>query len=188
MMDLNVQVTQKENSFLSEVNQTSGETIQACFQCQKCSAGCPIAYAMDILPNQILRHIQYGHREKVLTSKTIWICASCYTCSVRCPNNIDIAKIMDILRGLALRTGVELGEKDIPLFHSVFLESIKSKGRIHELSLIIQLKSKTKDFLKDAGLGWKMFRKGKIKLLPSRLGGGKEIQEIFNDFEKGARR
>jgi heterodisulfide reductase subunit C len=188
MMDQNVQGNQKENSFLSEVNQASGETIQTCFQCQKCSAGCPIAYAMDILPNQMLRHIQYGHREKVLTSKTIWICASCYTCSVRCPNNIDIAKIMDTLRSLALRSGIEPGEKDIPLFHSVFLNTIKSKGRIHELSLIIQLKSKTKDLFKDAGLGWKMFRKGKIKLLPSRFGGGKEIQEIFNDFEKGARR
>jgi hypothetical protein len=95
---------------------------------------------------------------------------------------------MDALRNLALRSGVEPGEKDIPLFHSVFLDTIKSKGRIHELSLILQLKSKTKDFFKDAGLGWKMFRKGKIKLLPSRFGGGKEIQEIFNEFEKGARR
>jgi heterodisulfide reductase subunit C len=188
MMDLNVQVNQKENPFLSEVALASGEKIQACYQCQKCSAGCPVAYAMDILPNQILRRIQYNHREKVLTSKTIWICASCYTCSVRCPNNIDIAKIMDTLRNLALRSGAEPGEKDIPVFHSVFLDTIKSKGRIHELSLIIQLKSKTKDFLKDAGLGWKMFRKGKIKLLPSRFGGGKEIQEIFNEFEKGARR
>ena len=188
MMDLNVQVNQKENPFLSEVAQASGEKIQACYQCQKCSAGCPVVYAMDILPNQILRRIQYNHREKVLTSKTIWICASCYTCSVRCPNNIDIAKIMDTLRSLALRSGAEPGEKDIPVFHSVFLDTIKSKGRIHELSLIIQLKSKTKDFLKDAGLGWKMFRKGKIKLLPSRFGGGKEIQEIFNEFEKGARR
>ncbi len=187
-MDLNVQVNQKENPFLSEVAQASGEKIQACYQCQKCSAGCPVAYAMDILPNQILRRIQYNHREKVLTSKTIWICASCYTCSVRCPNNIDIAKIMDTLRSLALRSGAEPGEKDIPVFHSVFLDTIKSKGRIHELSLIIQLKSKTKDFLKDAGLGWKMFRKGKIKLLPSRFEGGKEIQEIFNEFEKGARR
>jgi heterodisulfide reductase subunit C len=187
-MDLNVQGNQKENLFLSEVVQASGEKIQACFQCQKCSAGCPIAYAMDILPNQMLRHIQYGHREKVLSSKTIWICASCYTCSVRCPNNIDLAKIMDALRNLALRSGTEPGERDIPVFHSVFLDTIKSKGRIHELSLIIQLKSKTKDFLKDAGLGWKMFRKGKIKLLPSRLGGGKEIQEIFNAFEKGERR
>jgi heterodisulfide reductase subunit C2 len=187
-MDLRTQVNQEENSFLSEVVQASGETLQACFQCQKCSAGCPVAYAMDILPNQVVRHIQYGHREKVLSSKTIWICASCYACSVRCPNNIDIARIMDTLRNLALRSGAEPGERDVPLFHSVFLDTIKSKGRIHELSLIIQLKSKTKDFLKDAGLGWRMFRKGKIKLLPSRFGGGKEIQEIFNAFEKGEKR
>jgi heterodisulfide reductase subunit C len=175
---------QKENAFLSEVVQASGETIQACYQCQKCSAGCPVAYAMDILPNQILRHIQYDHREKVLSSRTIWICASCYTCSVRCPNNIDIAKIMDTLRSIALHSGIKPGEKDIPVFHSVFLDTIKSKGRIHELSLILQFKIKTRDFLKDAGLGWKMYRKGKIKLLPSKFGGGKEIQEIFNTFEK----
>jgi heterodisulfide reductase subunit C len=188
MMDLTVQGNQKENSFLSEVFQASGEKIQTCFQCQKCSAGCPIAYAMDILPNQMLRHIQYGHRERVLSSKTIWICASCYACSVRCPNNIDIAKIMDALRSLALRSGAEPGERDVPVFHSVFLDTIRSKGRIHELSLILQLKSKTKDLFKDLGLGWKMFRKGKIKLLPSRFRGGKEIQEIFKEFEKGARR
>jgi len=28
-----------------------------------------------------------------------------------------------------------------------------------------------------------MYRKGKIKLLPSKFGGGKEIQEIFKAFE-----
>ena len=178
----------RENSFLLEVAQASGETLQACYQCQKCSAGCPVAYAMDILPHQVLRHIQYDHRERILSSKTIWICASCYACSVRCPNNIDIAKIMDTLRNLALRSGVEPGEKDIPVFHSVFLDTIKSRGRIHELSLIVLLKSKTKDFLKDAGLGWKMFRKGKIKLFPPKFGGGREIKEIFNTFERGAKR
>jgi heterodisulfide reductase subunit C len=178
---------QKTNSFLSEVARASGETLQACYQCQKCSAGCPVAFAMDILPNQVLRHIQYGHREKVLSSKTIWICASCYSCSVRCPNNIDIAKIMDTLRTLAMHSEFKPGEKDIPIFHSAFLDTIKSKGRIHELSLILQFKSKTKDFFKDAALGLKMYRKGKIKLLPSKFGGGKEIKEIFNAFEKGAR-
>ena len=174
-----------ENTFLSEVHQASGETVQDCYQCQKCSAGCPVAYAMDILPNQVLRHIQYDHREKVLASKTIWICASCYTCSVRCPNNIDIAKIMDTLRNIAIHSGVTPGEKDIPIFHSVFLDTIKSKGRIHELSLILQFKTKTRDFLKDAALGWKMYKRGKIKLFPSRFGGGKEIHEIFDGFEKG---
>jgi heterodisulfide reductase subunit C len=175
---------QKENSFLLEVAQTSGERIQACYQCQKCSAGCPVAYAMDILPNQVLRHIQYEHREKVLSSKTIWICASCYTCSVRCPNNIDIAKIMDTLRSLAIHYGVKPGEKDIPLFHSLFLNTIKSRGRMHELSLLLQLKLKTREFFKDASLGLKMYRKGKIKLFPSKFGGGREIKEIFNAYER----
>ena len=181
-------IGQGKSSFLSEIVEASGETLQDCYQCQKCSAGCPVAYAMDLLPNQILRHIQYDHRERVLGSKTIWICASCYSCSVRCPNDIDIARIMDTLRTLAIRSGIHPGEKEVPLFHSVFLDTIKSKGRIHELSLILQLKSKTREFFKDAGLGWKMFRKGKIKLFPSRFRAGKEVQQIFSIFEKRARR
>ena len=186
-MNLNEGMTPKENSFLSEMVQASGVNFQACYQCQKCSAGCPVVDAMDLLPNQVLRHIQYGHRERVLNSKTIWICASCYTCSVRCPNDIDVAKIMDTLRHMAIRSGSKPGEKDIPVFHSSFLDEIKSRGRIHELSLILRFKSKTRDFFKDAGLGWKMFRLGKIKLFPSTLRGGKEIKEIFNVFEKGER-
>jgi heterodisulfide reductase subunit C len=180
-------VDQQENSFLAEVAQASGEKIQACYQCQKCSAGCPVAYAMDILPNQVLRHIQYGHREKVLSSKTVWLCASCYTCGTRCPNGIDIAKIMDALRQIALRSGFPPGEKDIPVFHSVFLDAIKSRGRIHELSLIFNLKLKTKEFLKDARLGWEMLRRGKLSIFPG-MGRGSAVQEIFKAYEKGARR
>ncbi len=187
-MNLNEPTISRESNFLLEVAQASGVDLQACYQCQKCSAGCPVVEAMDLLPNQVLRHIQYGHRETVLGSKTIWICASCYTCSVRCPNDIDIAKIMDTLRHLALRSGVKPGEKDVPVFHSVFLDEIKSRGRIHELSLILRFKLKTRDFMKDAGLGWKMFRLGKIKLFPSTFRGGREIKEIFNVFEKGEKR
>ncbi len=172
-------------SFSDLVVQEGGKNLLACYQCGKCSAGCPVAYAMDILPNQVIRMAQFGLREKVLTSNTIWICASCYTCSVRCPNDIDIAKTMDILRHIALRSGVKPAERDIPIFHSVFLDSIKSKGRIHELGLIWQYKVKTRDFMKDMALGWKMFRKGKIKLLPSKFGGGKEIRGIFSRYEKG---
>ena len=94
---------------------------------------------------------------------------------------------MDTLRNIAIRSGIKAGEKDIPVFHSVFLDTIKSKGRIHELSLILQFKTKTRDFLKDAGLGWKMYKRGKIKLFPSRFVAGKEVQEIFNAFEKRER-
>ncbi|MFA4915771.1 MAG: 4Fe-4S dicluster domain-containing protein [Syntrophales bacterium] len=185
-MNMDEQTGERGDSFLLEVVKASGEAIENCYQCQKCAAGCPVAYSMDILPNQILRHIQYGHREKVLSSKTIWICASCYTCGVRCPNNVSIAKIMDTLRHLAIQEGVKLGEKDVSTFHSVFLDSIKSNGRVYELGLIFNFKNKTRDFLKDRELGWKMFRRGKIKLLPPGFKGKKEIREIFNTYKKGS--
>ena len=99
------------NSFLEEVIDVSKVDIRACYQCRKCSAGCPVVSAMDILPNQIIRQIQYGRREKVLTSGSIWICASCHTCSVRCPNDIDFAQVMDSLRHIALRSGISVGEQ-----------------------------------------------------------------------------
>ena len=184
-MNQNVQPTPKTTSFLEDVIKKSNVNIQAWYQCQKCSAGCPVVSAMDILPNQIVRQIQYGRREKVLTSKTIWICASCHTCSVRCPNDIDIAKVMDSLRYLSRKSGLKAGEAEIPVFHSVFIESIKSTGRIHELSLIMRFKLKTRNFLKDAGLGWEMFRRGKIKILPQSFSGGKEVKKIFDFCEKG---
>ena len=174
-----------DSSFSDLVAQESGESILACYQCQKCSAGCPVAYAMDILPNQVIRMVQFGLRDRVLTSHTIWICASCYTCSVRCPNDIDIAKVMDVLRHIALRSGIKPAERDIPIFHSAFLDSIKSKGRIHELGLIWQYKARTRDFMKDVALGLKMLRKRKIKLFPSTFGGGREIKDIFGRYEKG---
>lgn len=174
-----------DSSFSDMVVKESGESILACYQCQKCSAGCPVAYAMDILPNQVIRMVQFGLRERVLSSHTIWICASCYTCSVRCPNDIDIAKVMDTLRHIALGSGIKPAERDVSIFHSVFLDSIKSRGRIHELGLILQFKAKTRDFMKDVSLGLRMFRKGKIKLFPSKFGGGREIKDIFGRYEKG---
>jgi len=174
-----------DSSFSDVVAKESGESILACYQCQKCSAGCPVAYAMDILPNQVIRMVQFGLRERVLSSHTIWICASCYTCSVRCPNDIDIAKVMDTLRHIALGSGIKPAERDISIFHSVFLDSIKSRGRIHELGLIWQFKAKTRDFMKDVSLGLRMFKKGKIKLFPSKFGGGREIKDIFGRYEKG---
>ncbi len=185
VMERGGDVAALDPSFADLVTKESGENLLACYQCGKCSAGCPVAYAMDILPNQVVRMVQFGLRERVLSSNTIWICASCYTCSVRCPNDIDIAKVMDVLRHIALGSGIKPAERDIAIFHAVFLDCIKSRGRIHELGLIFQLKAKTRDFMKDVALGLKMFRKGKIKLFPSKFGGGRDMRAIFSRYEKG---
>lgn len=172
-------------SFLEEVVGSSGVEISGCYQCRKCSAGCPVVSAMDMLPNQVIRQIQYGRRERVLSSGSIWICASCHTCSVRCPNDIDFARVMDTLRHMALRSGVGTAEKEIPVFHRIFLDAIRSGGRVHELSLIMRYKLKTREFMKDAGLGWQMFRRGKIKVFPQGISGAKEVREIFDAGRRG---
>ena len=170
------------------VIQESGEEINRCYQCQKCSAGCPISFAMDILPHQIIRMLQFGLDERVLTSKTIWLCASCETCTTRCPNEIDLAKVMDALRQIAERSGVNLGEKDISLFNSAFLASIKKRGRVHELEMIRKYtlkrghfleKFKSGELIRDVRLGWEMFKRGKLRLLPQKMRGKSEVRGLF---------
>ena len=185
-MDVREQAMNKEVSLLSEIFRESGETIQKCYQCQKCSAGCPLSFAMDILPNQVFRHIQYGHRDRVLSSKTIWLCASCHTCSTRCPNSIDIAKVMDTLRSMSARSGLTPGEKNISLFHKFFLGLTKFTGRTWEPGMGLYV-------MQTGGLGgmmgWtmKMFLRGKISIFPT-FKGGKQFRQLFAKAGKGGAR
>jgi heterodisulfide reductase subunit C len=168
------------DSFFEE----SGLNIQDCYQCQKCSAGCPVAFAMDYKPNQIMQMVLLGMKERVLSCKTIWVCASCYTCSTRCPNDIDIAGVMDWLRQSALREGIVPAEKEVPLFHAAFLDSIRTHGRVYELGMMARYKMKTGKFFDDMKLGWKMFTKGKLKLFPSGVRKKREITELFRELKK----
>ena len=87
---------------------------------------------MDILPNQMFRHIQYGHRDKVLAANSIWLCASCHTCSVRCPNSIDIAKVMDTLRSISNDPAPFPEKKTFRCFTGFFLGLTKYTGRTWE--------------------------------------------------------
>jgi heterodisulfide reductase subunit C len=93
--------------FLAQVERLSGQSIWACYQCGCCSSGCPVAEEMDLLPNQVIRYVQLGLEEELLSSKTIWLCASCFQCFARCPRGIDISKIMDALRQMAMEEGVD---------------------------------------------------------------------------------
>ena len=89
--------------FVAKVEKLSGQNLLACYQCGKCSAGCPVVSSMDILPNQIIRPAQLGLEKDLLESKAIWVCASCMTCNVRCPKGINIAEVIEALRQIMLR-------------------------------------------------------------------------------------
>jgi len=176
----------REPSLSSKVKELSGTDLDRCYQCLTCSLSCPVAYAMDYYPNQIIRMVQLGLKDELLKSSTIWLCATCETCVARCPNEVDVLRVMDTLREMALQENVEGKETVIPTFHDTFKGSIRLWGRSHELSMELTLKMRTKDFFTDLIMGIKMILKGKLKILPTRIKGVKEVKDIF-EKTKGAR-
>ena len=165
--------------FLTKL-ETMGVDVQACFQCGRCSSGCPISEFFDLSTMEIVRLATYGMEERLLNSKTIWLCAACETCATRCPNDIDIAVLMDVLRELALRKDVKPAEPRVPIFHQAFLGSINHWGRAYEVGLIAGYKLRSGDLAGDMKLGLKMFSKGKLSLLPHPIKGKAEIRKIFS--------
>jgi heterodisulfide reductase subunit C len=117
-LDMRIRLSRNDtkNTIIKKVEDISGQNVLACYQCGKCSAGCPMVSLMDLLPNQIIRLLQLGQIDDVLDSKTIWLCASCFTCTSRCPKGVDLAKVMEAIRLLLLRKNtnfVEPSELDI---------------------------------------------------------------------------
>jgi heterodisulfide reductase subunit C len=102
-MRINISQKKIKEPFITKVQELSGQNLLACYQCGKCSAGCPAVSEMDILPNQIIRFAQLGLKDELLKSKAIWICASCLTCNARCPKGINIAEVIEALRLILLR-------------------------------------------------------------------------------------
>jgi heterodisulfide reductase subunit C len=168
-----------DQAFAQKVKELSKGYVDRCYQCFTCTAGCPVAFAMDYYPHQIMRMVQLGVKDEVLSCSTIWLCATCETCATRCPNEVELVKVMDTLREMALEEGVEIKETEIVSMHKTFLSVIKSRGRQHEISLLVVLKMKTKEFFKDILLGMRMFMRGKLKILPHRIQGMDEIKGIF---------
>ena len=118
---------QGNKKFLQKLEER-GVDVQACYQCGRCSAGCPITEFFDLSTMEVVRLAAYGMEDLLLDSKAIWLCAACETCATRCPNDIEIAVLMDVLRELALRKGVKPAEPRIPTFHQCFLGSIEHWG------------------------------------------------------------
>ena len=106
-MRINISRRNINDPFVRKVEELSGQNLMACYQCGKCSAGCPAIAQMDILPNQIIRLAQLGMKNELLASKAIWLCASCMTCNTRCPKGINIAEVIEAVRLILLR-----GSKD----------------------------------------------------------------------------
>ncbi|MDI6709115.1 MAG: 4Fe-4S dicluster domain-containing protein [Thermoanaerobacterales bacterium] len=150
----------------------SEQDVRRCYQCGKCTAGCPVAFAGDVMPHQVMRFLQLGMKEDALGNRMIWLCSTCSTCTTRCPCGIDLARVMDCLRIAAREEGRTAAGREVALFNRTFLDSVRRFGRAHEASLAALLNLKGGRPLKDIDLGIKFLARGKLKLAPTRAGRG----------------
>jgi len=136
---------------------------------------------MEYNPNKVIKMIQNGMKDEVLNSSTIWLCASCETCVTRCPNDVDIARMMDVLREMAINKGVDVPQKSILALHKAFLTSIKMFGRINEPLMLVHYKLLSKDYFSDLDMGLSMFLKGKISIISPKTKDIASVRKIFRE-------
>ena len=148
------------------IEQETGQNVFLCYQCVKCSSGCPLAEHMDMMPNQVMRAVQLGDIG-VLESKTVWLCASCQTCTTRCPQELDIAAVMDALRIEAKKRDLPAAIPEVDKFNRLFLGNIGRFGRLYEVGLMAGLNLATGQPTKDVGMGLEMMKRRKLQLTPS---------------------
>jgi heterodisulfide reductase subunit B len=154
-----------------------GQNPFLCYQCVKCTSGCPLADHFDLKPNQVMRCLQLSE-EHVLECKTIWLCASCQTCTTRCPQGLDIAGIMDALRIESKKRGLPPAVPDVDKFGMLFLRDIGLLGRLYEVGLMAGMNLVTGHLLKDMDMGLQMMKRGKLNLMPGITRPPKTVKRI----------
>ncbi|HQG51507.1 MAG TPA: 4Fe-4S dicluster domain-containing protein [Syntrophorhabdaceae bacterium] len=174
-------------SFIEEVAEKSGQNPSLCYQCGNCTAGCPYSHFFDYPVSQIMRLLQAGQKDTILSSKAIWLCATCETCTTRCPCEIDVAHIMDTLRIIARREN-RVSEKDIKTFYDAFLSSVKQFGRLYEVGTLLTYNLKSGNIMTDADLGPKVMSHNKIHFFPRSIKGKDQVAKIYERYQDKAKK
>ncbi len=169
--------------FSEAIRAQIGENIHRCWQCVRCTSGCPLAEQFDLAPNQVMRALQLNDAS-VLERRVIWLCASCHTCATRCPRGIDVTAVMDALRVEARRRGVRPAIPEIHAFNSIFMRLVGFFGRVPEALLMGAFNLARGKPARDAALGWQLLRRGRLKLIPAFVRPGRSAKPVTNGGNK----
>lgn len=173
-------VRAKRQNLAAQVLDLSGQAIELCYHCHKCASGCPVIGSMVYGPDRILRMVAFDQRDAVLSSMDIWLCSGCFACAIRCPNDIDISAVMDALRQAAMSEGFPAGERDVLLFHRLFLGVIRYLGRSHEAAMLGLFKMFSHiPIQNDLKAGLSLLLRGKVPIIPREIAAAAEVQKIY---------
>lgn len=172
-------LTEKDDLAVPVVQEECG--FQSCYNCAKCTSGCPVADQMDIKPHQAMRLLQFGKIDELLSAKSPWVCVGCQTCFARCPNKVDIpSAFSQICREVIQRGATDSAGHD-PLFGKLFLGMIRRQGRVNDGLVVFRYKLRAGGLLSDWQLGLKMFKAGKMKLRVPGVIDTDSVRRLFED-------
>jgi len=161
-------------AFLAEVDRIpGGERLRRCIQCGTCTGSCPVSYAMDLTPREVVAYFRAGAIDTILRSRTIWVCASCYQCTARCPANIKITDLLYALKRVAFDRQIFPQKFPVYVMSETFVGQIKKYGRNHEAELLRKyyLRTGITKMLRQVPLAKKLWSRGRIRLLPQKIKG-----------------
>ena len=171
------------SEFASGIKALHGVDVNMCYQCRKCTSGCPLAEFMDLTPTQVIHAVRLGLKDTVLNSNTYWLCVACGTCTARCPQEAGLLKVMDALANIAINEEVTPKEPAIAEFYKTGLSIIKNFGAMYETGVAGLLSLKTGNVGRDINVGLRMFKKGKLDVLP-HFQNSKEMKKLFKKVAK----
>ena len=172
------------SDFRHTVEELSGQNLGDCYQCGKCSGGCPVLPDVEISPNRIIRMVQLGLEDDVLGSDIIWYCTACGTCNGRCPMGIDIVRIMDTLRSLTKDIHHPRGSFEVWTFYQAFLDCVRQFGRLSEIGLMGGYNINSGRLLTNMAKAPWFFMKGKLSLSPHTIKRTDRLQRVFQRIEE----
>ena len=98
------------DEYIEQIAELSGEDVSLCYQCGKCTAGCPMAEKMDLPPSMVMRYMQAELSEELKKATSRWDCIGCLVCGSRCPKMCNPAAVMEGLRQDDMRNGTRSEE------------------------------------------------------------------------------
>ena len=171
--------TAKNKETIQEISTKSGVNLKDCYQCGKCSAGCPVAHAMDIMPREVIRLMQLNAWEDVLNAKTPWLCASCVTCWSRCPQDVNLPALMEEVRRASKAAGKQ-PVKGADVFNDLFLKGIYNNGKSNELYMMMKYNIFSGKLLQDALNAPHLLFKGMVGFKVHKCDGRADVRRIID--------
>lgn len=99
-----IEYSDLDRGFLGKVmKRPGGERAANCFLCGTCTAGCPVsALRSEYSPKRMMKMLQLGLKEQLLSSPELWQCTQCHVCVAHCPQDARCADVIRVLRQIAV--------------------------------------------------------------------------------------